>query len=99
MPSSKYFGLRRLEQLFFVVGVEGAERRGAGERVAGVGVAVEELHARARRAHEGLVDAVAHQHAAERHRARGDALGEGDEVGLDAEVLRGERSRPGVPSR
>jgi len=40
--------------------------------------------------HECVVDMFAHQHAAHRHRARGDALGEGDHVGNDAVALGGE---------
>ena len=52
------------EEALLVVGVEGRHAGGTGERVARIGVAVEELHARALRLHEGLVDAAADQHAA-----------------------------------
>ena len=41
-------------------------------------------------AHEGVVDVLAHQHAAHRHRAGGDAFGERDHVGDDAIALGGE---------
>ncbi len=40
--------------------------------------------------HVRLVDALAHHHARHRHRAVGDALGEGDHVGDDAVALGGE---------
>ena len=60
---------------------------GAGHRVTGVGEAVVELAALV---HQGLGDAVADQHAAERQVAAVDALGEGHEIGLDAVVLRAE---------
>ena len=54
-----------------------------------IGVAVEELDDVLRPVHEGVVDAVAHDHAAHRHAAGGDALGEGDHVGHDAVALGG----------
>ena len=38
--------------------------------------------------HEGVVDCVADDHAAHRHRAIGHALGEGDDVGRDAIAFR-----------
>jgi hypothetical protein len=57
----------------------------------------EELDAAAGASTKGLVDRVLHHHAAERHRARGDPLGERDQVGLDAEVLRGERLAEASP--
>ena len=40
-----------------------------------------------RAAHEGVVDALAHDHAAHRHRGRRDALGEGDHVRRHAVAL------------
>ena len=59
--------------------------------MAGIGVAVEELDRVLRPVHEGVVDVLAHDHAAHRHRAGGHALGEGDHVGHDAVALGGER--------
>ena len=44
-----------------------------------------------RAGHEGVVDGVAHQHAAHRRRAVGDALCEGDHVRQHAVALGGER--------
>ena len=46
--------------------------------------------------HEGFVDIVSHQDAAERRGTAGDALGEGDYVGDDAVALGGKAwpSRP-----
>ncbi len=87
-----------VEQAFFFVRIESRNPRRAGERMPGIGVTVEELDARALGAHESVVDRVLHDHATERHRARGDALGEGDQVGLDAKVLRGERRAEPAPA-
>ena len=56
-----------------------------------VGIAVEQLDHVLRPLHEGVVDALARQHAAHRHGAGGDALGEGDEVGRDAVAFGGKR--------
>ena len=61
--------LRALEQLLVAIEVERREAGGAGERMRRVGVAVEELDHVLRAAHEGVVDALAHDHAAHRHRA------------------------------
>ena len=83
--------VRPVEKVFLRIGVERADRRRAGKRVARVGVAVEELHARTGGLHESLVDLLLHDHAAQRHAARGHALGERDHVRRNAEVLRGER--------
>jgi hypothetical protein len=60
--------------------------------MAGIGEAVIELAALL---DQHLGHAVADQHAAQRHVAGGDALGEGDQVRLDAEQL----GREPVPSR
>ena len=53
---------------------------------------MEELDARALRVHEGVVHGVGGDHSAQRHGGRGDRLGEHHQIGLDAEVLRRERS-------
>ena len=54
---------------------------------------MEEFDDMLRPVHEGVVDALAADHAAHRHRARGDALGKGDHVGDDAVAL----GREGMP--
>ena len=58
--------------------------------MAGIGVAVEQLDHVLGALHEGVVEALAHQHAAHRHGAGIHALGEGDHVGNDAVALGGE---------
>src|SRR6185436_1860519 len=80
---------RRFQQPFLGIGIEGRDARGAGERMAGIRISVEELDAAAGRVDEGLVDRVLHHYPAQRYGPRGDPLGESDEVRLDAEVLRG----------
>ena len=80
-------GLRARQQTLFGIGIQRAQRRGAGERMPGVGIAVEEIDAVARSLHEGIVDPLLHDHPAHRHGAAGNALGEGDEIGRDAEIL------------
>ena len=55
-----------------------------------IGVAVEQFHHVLGAGHEGVVDGVAHQHAAHRRRAVGDALGEGDHVRQHAVAFGGE---------
>ncbi len=79
-----------LEQLLVAIDVERGEAGGAGERMAGIGVAVEQLDRVLRPLHERVVDVLAHDDAAHRHRAGSDALGEGDHVGDDAVALGGE---------
>src|SRR3569623_635841 len=69
-----------LDQTLVPIDVEGGQTSGAGERMRGVGIAVEQFDDVLRALHEGVVDVVADQHAAHRHRAVGDALGEGDHV-------------------
>ena len=78
------------EQVLVAVEIERGEARGAGQRMRRIGVAVEELHDMLRPVHEGVVDALAADHAAHRHDAGGHALGEGDHVGDDAVALGGE---------
>ena len=58
--------------------------------MARVGVAVVELNVSLWTVHEGIVDFFFYQHAAERYRAIGNAFGEGDHVGNDAEGVRRE---------
>ena len=77
-----------LEQVLLLVQVQRGQGGGTGHRVAGVGVAVEELDGVIGRvavcAHHGVVDAVGADHAAHGHDAVGDALGEVQHVGLHA---------------
>ena len=63
--------------------VEGRERRGAGERVAGVAVRMQET-ARDLVVKESGVHRVGGEHHRQRQRATGQALGEAQEVGPDA---------------
>ena len=58
--------------------------------MAGIGVAVEQLDHVLGPVHEGIVEALAHQHAAHGHGAGIHALGEGDHVRDDAVALGGE---------
>ncbi len=79
-----------LEQVLLAIEIERGEAGGAGERMRRISIAVEQLDDVFGPAHEGVVDALAHQHAAHRHRARRDALGKRDHVGDDAIALGGE---------
>ena len=83
--------LGALEQALVTIEVDRGQGRGAGERMARIGIAVEELDRLLRPVHEGVVDVLAHHHPAHRHRAGRHPLGEGDHVGLDAIALGGER--------
>ena len=82
-------GLGARQQTFTAIQPQGGKCGRAGHRMRRIGVAVEELDA-FRALHEGLVDGVAHEHGAHRHAAVGQPLGEGDDVGRDAKLLRGE---------
>ena len=82
--------LGALEQFLVAIEIERRQPRRAGERMAGIGVAVEQLDRVLGAVHERIVDRLPHDHAAHRHRARGDALGERDHVGDDAVALGGE---------
>src|SRR5205814_1977316 len=70
--------------------VEVGERGGARQRVAGVRVAVEERAELGERAEEALVDRLGGQRGGEREVAAGQALGQAQQVGLDALLLTGE---------
>ena len=74
------------QQAVVGIGVQCAQRRGAGQRVGRVGVAVEELDQVFRPVHEGVLDELLGKHRAHRHRAVGDALGHAHQVGRDAEM-------------
>ena len=79
-----------LEQLFVAVQIHAGNAGGSRHWVAGIGVAMEQLDHVIGAVHELVVDALAHQAAAHRHGARGDALGEGQDIRRDTEALRGE---------
>ncbi len=80
-----------LEQLLVAIDIERRDAGRAGERMRRVGVAVEQLDDVLGAAHEGVVDALAHDDARHRHGAGGDALGERDHVRDDAVALGRER--------
>ena len=62
-----------------------------------IGVAVGQFDDMLRAGHEGVVDGVAHQHAAHRRRTIGDALGEGQHVRQHAVTLGGKgKAEPAV---
>ena len=61
--------LGALEELLLAIEVQRRDAGRGGERVAGVGVAVEELDGVLGPVHEGVVDALAGDHAAHRHGA------------------------------
>ncbi len=82
--------LSTLEQALVLVDVEGREACRSRQRMARVRVAVEQLDHVLGASHEGLVDALGRHDARHRHRRVGDALGEGDHVGLDVIPLGGE---------
>ena len=76
-----------LDQVQLLDQLDVGQRHRAGHRVAGVGVAVVELAALV---DQHLGDALADHHAAQRHVAAGHALGEGHQVGPEAEALAAE---------
>ena len=78
-----------LEQALVAVKIERGDARRRRERMAGIGVAMENIDGVVRVGLKRLVDLLLDQHAAHRHRAIGDALGEGDHVGDDAVTLGG----------
>ena len=80
------------EQLFFFEHVETGQRGRAGQRVAGVGIAVKQLYGVFRSSgHHAVVNAFAHHDGTHRHAAVGQAFGKTDDVRNDAEFLAGER--------
>src|SRR5882762_3498136 len=89
ITASANFGSRflALEQLFVAVDIEGGECRGAGDRMRRIGIAMGQFDDVLRAAHEGVMNGVAHQHAAHRRGAIGDALGEGQHVRQHAIAL------------
>ena len=87
--------LQALDRPLALEGVEAGERRRAGERVAGIGVAVEEGAVLLGRAEEALVDPLRRQGRGQRQVAAGQSLREAEQVRRDALLLAGEH-RPGA---
>ena len=79
------------EQPLLLVDFERGDGGGASSGVARIGVAVEEIDRLLRAAHEGVVDLALDEHGAHRNGAVGDALGRGDDVRRDAEIIGAER--------
>ena len=82
------------DQLLFLEDADVLQSHGAGDRVAGVGEAVEELAALV---DQHLGDLVAHHEGRERLIARGQPLGQGHEVGLEAVIGRWRTTCPVRP--
>ncbi|MCY1354833.1 hypothetical protein D9M69_412270 [compost metagenome] len=79
---------RAAEQVFALVQVERGHGSGGGQRMAGVGVAMQQLdRARRGRIDHGVVHFAAHRHGAHRHRRVVDRLGHGDQVRRHVEAL------------
>ena len=93
--SSALFGADAVERSLLLEDLERRQRRRTGERVAGVGVAVEEGLELLVLAEEALVDALGRERRRERQVAARQALRDGHEVGRDALVLAREH-RPGA---
>ena len=87
---------RAFEQALVAIEVERRKRRRGGERMAGIGIAVKEVDHMIGSRLERVVDMLAHHAAAHRHRARCDALREGENVRRHAEAFR--RRRVAEPS-
>ncbi len=90
---------RARQQPLTRVDVERGEPRRAGDRVRGIGVAVEQLDGVLGTRHEGVVDLAAHDHAAHRHHAVREPLGAGDDIRRDVELLCGERRSRAAEAR
>ncbi len=82
--------LQRGDRRLALEDLERRQRRGAGERVAGVGVTVKEGLQLGEVAEERLVDALAGERRGERQVAAGEALRDAHEVGRDVLLLAGE---------
>ena len=75
------------EQPFLAVDLQRRDAGGAGGRVAGISIAVEQLDLAFRAVHERIMHLAARKHRAHRDRAVGQALGGRDEIGHDAEIV------------
>src|ERR1700730_4504932 len=84
---------RPREEIFFDVEVERAETGGTSQGVARTGIAVQQFNRVLRAFHEGFVNRLTDDHAAQRHRTRSYSLGEGDDVRKYAIAL----GREGMP--
>ena len=82
------------QQPFLFISVERAERRRRGHRIAGIGVAMEELDQLFRAIHEGVMDLVTDKHRPHGNDPAGQPLGGGDDIGLYIEIIAAK-----VPSR
>ena len=82
--------LGALEQALVAVEIQRCKSGGAGQRMTRIGVAVEQFDSMRRALHEGVVDLVRDDRAAQGHRRVVHRLGEGDEVGRHAVAFRGE---------
>ena len=86
------------QDVLFLEHLQGCQRGGASERVAGIRVAVEQFDARWR-IHEGVVDILFAEDGAHRHHAVGQALGRRHQVRLDVKIVGGERRRHAAETR
>src|SRR6185503_20336285 len=77
------------KETFIAIEIESRQSRSRCKRMAGVGIAVEEIDGVGRLGLEGLIERVLDDDAAHRHGAVGDALGEGDHVRDNAIALSG----------
>ena len=91
--------VRAREQAFPAIDLLCRDARGAGDRVRGICVAVEEFDGTFRTLHEGVVDLVARRDGAHRHRAIREALGHRDHVRLHAEERGAKRRAEPAESR
>ena len=79
-----------LEDAFIAVEIDRRDGRCTGQRMPGIGVAVEQVRHGRRPGEEGFADSTGREHTAQRHGRVGDALGHCDQVGHDFEFLIGE---------
>src|SRR3990170_3833366 len=82
---------RARQQSLLLIGLQRGDAGCAGDRVAGVGIAMEEIDDLLRDAHERVVDLRLHEHRAHRNSAVGYAFRRRDDVGRDAEIIGAER--------
>src|SRR5262249_17992335 len=75
---------RAVEQALFPVKVQRRKTGRASQGMRRICVAMKQFDDVLGPLHESIVDALAHDHAAHRHRTRSDAFGESDHVGNDA---------------
>ncbi len=89
-------GLQPDERALPLEDLERGDRGGAGQRVARVGVPVEEGLVFGVGTQEGLVDPLGGERRGQRHVPAGEPLGHAEQIGRDAFLLAGEH-RPGPP--